>query len=108
MANELDADSLKQDNHFAPLGEVLLAARKAKKLSQNDVSNSLRISVKQINAIENDDFVALPESAITRGFIRNYARLLGVDAEPLLVSHRARMPDNAPASLSVKTTTRHV
>lgn len=108
MANELDANSLKQDNHFAPLGDILLAARQAKKLSQNDVSNSLRISVKQINAIEHDDFAALPESAITRGFIRNYARFLGVDAEPLLMSHRARMPDNTPASLSVKTTTRHV
>lgn len=108
MADELDANSLKQDDHFAPLGEALLAARSAKNLSQNDVSNSLRISVKQINAIESNDFLALPESAITRGFIRNYARLLGVDAEPLLASHRARMPDNTPASLSVKTTTRHV
>jgi cytoskeleton protein RodZ len=108
MADEINANSLKQDNHFEPLGEILLGAREAKKLSQNDVSNTLRISVKQISALERNAFEELPESAITRGFIRNYARLLGIEAEPLLTSHRTRIPDNEPASLSVKTTTRHV
>lgn len=108
MVDETRSDSAVSGTHFAPLGEVLLAARKAKKLTQNDISNSLRISVKQIDAIENNAFELLPESATTRGFIRNYARLLGVDTEPLLASHRQRVPSDEPASLSVKTSTRHV
>ncbi len=85
----------------APLGEVLLAARNAKKMTQKDVSNSLRISIKQITALETDDFALLPEAMITRGFIRNYARLLEIDAEPLLASYRAQMPDKAPNNLNV-------
>lgn len=85
----------------APLGEVLLEARNAKKLTQKDVSNNLRISIKQITALETDDFALLPDAMITRGFIRNYARLLEIDAEPLLASYRAQMPDKAPAKLSV-------
>jgi cytoskeleton protein RodZ len=41
---------------------------------------------------------------ITRGFIRNYARLLDIDAEPLLASYRARMPEALPSTLNVQTT----
>lgn len=107
MIDETRSDASSSEAFFSPLGEVLLAARKAKKLTQNDVSNSLRISVKQVDAIENNAFELLPESATTRGFIRNYARYLGVDAEPLLASHRQRFPSDEPASLSVKTSTRH-
>ncbi|MEO7343264.1 MAG: helix-turn-helix transcriptional regulator, partial [Methylotenera sp.] len=78
--------SARQLTH-APLGEILLEARTAKKLTQKDVSNSLRISIKQITALETDDFALLPDAMITRGFIRNYARLLEIDAEPLLASY---------------------
>jgi cytoskeleton protein RodZ len=89
---------------FAPLGEVFAAARSAKKLEVKDVSNNLRLSIKQIEALENNDFSSLPQAMITRGFIRNYARLLGVDAEPLLASYRARMPEALPSTLNVQTT----
>lgn len=97
-----------QEQGFAPLGEVLCAARKAKKLSEQDVSNSLRISPKQISDIENNDFSTLPQPMITRGFIRNYARLLEIDAEPLLDSYRARMPDKTPKSLAVQSSMNQV
>ncbi|HQO16077.1 MAG TPA: DUF4115 domain-containing protein [Methylotenera sp.] len=96
------------DQNFAPLGEVLLAARKAKKLTQKDISNSLKLSIKQIDAIEKNEFSALPDATNTRGFIRNYARLLNVEAEPLLASFRARVPEVLPANLSVQSSTRHV
>ena len=97
-----------QAQGFAPLGEVFSAARKAKKLSEQDVSNNLRISPKQISDIENNNFSMLPQSMITRGFIRNYARLLELDAEPLLDSYRARMPDKTPKSLAVQSSMNQV
>jgi cytoskeleton protein RodZ len=92
----------------APLGELLSAARIAKKLTQQDVSNSLRFSVKQIDALENNQFDVLPDAMITRGFIRNYARLLEIDVEPLLLSYRALVPDNLPSNLSVQSSMREV
>ena len=91
-----------QKPSYAPLGEVLSAARKAKKLSEQDVCNNLRLSLKQISDIENNDFSSLQQPMITRGFIRNYARLLELDAEPLLNSYRARMPESTPKSVSVQ------
>lgn len=93
---------------FAPLGEVFSSARSAKKLALKDISNNLRLSIKQIEALENNDFSSLPPAMITRGFIRNYARLLELDAEPLLASYRARTPDAMPNSLSVKTSMNQV
>lgn len=102
MTDEATIDSSTQPLVFEPLGEVLLAARNAKKLTQKDVSNNLRISIKQISALENNDFSALPEAMITRGFIRNYARLLELDADPLLDSYRARVPGKSPSALSVQ------
>lgn len=92
----------------APLGEVLAAARIAKKLTQQDVSDSLRFSLKQIDALENNVFSALPDAMITRGFIRNYARLLELDAAPLLESYRGRMPDKQQKTLAVQSSMREV
>lgn len=91
-----------------PLGEVFSAARIAKKLTQQDVSEKLRYSVKQIDALENNKFDVLPDAMITRGFIRNYAKLLEIDAEPLLANYRDCMPDKQLAHLSVHTSMREV
>jgi cytoskeleton protein RodZ len=91
-----------------PLGEVLLAARNAKNLTQKDASDNLRLSLKQIDALETNAFDLLPDAMITRGFIRNYARFLDVDAEPLLASYRARVPDKSPNTLKVQSSMNHV
>ncbi|MDP2230420.1 helix-turn-helix domain-containing protein [Methylotenera sp.] len=93
---------------FSPMGEVLASARNAKKLEVKDVSNNLRLSIKQIEALENNDFDGLPQPMITRGFIRNYARLLELDAEPLLESYRARVPEVLPSALNVQTTSHRI
>lgn len=109
MNDETTSNSaIAEEIGFAPLGEVFVAARNAKELTQKDVSNNLRISIKQVNALENNDFASLPQAVITRGFIRNYARLLDVDAEPLLASYRTRTPEATPSVLAVRTSTRQV
>jgi len=74
---------------------LLREARDIKKLSLQEVSNQLRISVKQIEALENGDFTNLPQPMIVRGFIRNYARLLGIDAAPVLDFYKAKVPEIA-------------
>ena len=101
-------DEISQAVEWPPLGAALAAARNAKNLSVQAVSDSLRLSLKQISALESDDFSALPQPMATRGFIRNYARLLELDAEPLLDSYRQRVPDNTPTSLNVQTSVPHV
>lgn len=84
------------------IGAAFQAAREAKKFSLEDVSNRLRLSVRQIRALESEDFSVLPESAITRGFIRNYARLLEIDAAPLLDAYKSHVQTDAGAAITLQ------
>ncbi|MDP8568446.1 helix-turn-helix domain-containing protein [Methylophilus aquaticus] len=83
-------------------GGQLKAAREALGLSIHEVSGQLRLGISQIQAIEQDDFAKLPQQSIVRGFIRNYARLLKVEAEPILAAYQRLVPTEAPLPLSVK------
>ncbi len=62
-------------------GARLRLAREATGMSQDDVAAKLKLSVRQIAAIETGDWSALPERTFTRGFMRSYARLVGLDPE---------------------------
>ncbi len=109
MANELMVEvSETAQSLITPLGEVLLAARNAKNLTQKDASDNLRLSLKQIDALETNAFDLLPDAMITRGFIRNYARFLELDSEPLLASYRIRMPEKSPNALGIQSSINQV
>ena len=72
------------DNKSAGVGSILSAARQRQGLSVADVARQLKLGVRQIEALEADDYKSLPRITFVRGFIRNYAKLLQIDAEPLL------------------------
>lgn len=84
------------------MGEVLRTAREAKSLDIDDICSYLRLSRRQVVALENNDFSALPEATITRGFIRNYARMLELDAEPLLQVYRDYSASDQPRPISIQ------
>lgn len=65
-------------------GRALAAARVALNLSVADVSQNIKYGVKQIAAIEADDYSKLPGTTIVRGMIRSYAKLVQLDPTPLL------------------------
>ena len=72
------------DNNIVGVGSVLSAARQRQGLSVADVARQLKLGVRQIEALEADDYKNLPRITFVRGFIRNYAKLLQIDAVPLL------------------------
>jgi cytoskeleton protein RodZ len=94
--------SLESNSALMSMGAVLLSAREQQNLSIDDICTRLRISPRQVRALEADDFSALPEATITRGFIRNYARLLGIDVDPLLQAYRTSVPTTAPPTLTLQ------
>ena len=83
-------------------GGTLRLAREKNGLTIQDIASRLKISPKQIIAIESDDFAALPEPTIVRGFIRNYAKLLKIDVEPLLDAYKVIVPDKSPYAFAIK------
>ena len=73
-------------------GQDLSAARENQGMSVADVARNLKIAVRQVEALESGDYSALPGITFVKGFIRNYAKLLQIDPEPLLVNVQHVMP----------------
>ncbi len=65
-------------------GTQLASARNAMGWTVEQVAAQLKLATRQIVALEADDYAALPEPAVVRGFIRAYAKLLRLDAAPLV------------------------
>ena len=66
------------------IGAALRAAREEKGWTAGDVGSRLRLMSRQIEAIEAEDFHKLGPPVFARGFVRNYAKLLGLDSDELL------------------------
>lgn len=66
------------------LGHILREARETKGLTLAEVQQEIRINVKFLEALENGQYERLPTPVHVRGFLKNYARFLGLDPDPLL------------------------
>jgi cytoskeleton protein RodZ len=53
-------------------------------MSPGDAAHALKLTLRQVEALETDAFQQLPGVAFTRGFLRNYARLVKVAPAPLM------------------------
>lgn len=95
----VDAPVSNQPGPFATMlpGTELSRQREARGWTVAEVAAHLNLAARQVRALESDDYAALPGMATARGFIRAYAKLLRIDAAPLLES----MPANPSASLGV-------
>lgn len=68
------------------LGRTLREARERLGLNVADVAHQIKLAPRQIEALEADDYQRLPEMAFVRGFVRSYAKILHLDAGPLLAA----------------------
>jgi cytoskeleton protein RodZ len=67
-------------------GSLLARAREAAGLTRADVAGKLKFSVKQIESVETDNFLALGNKTFVRGLVRTYAKLLELDSAPVLAA----------------------
>lgn len=74
------------------LGKALSQARVARGLTLHDVERDTRISQRYIQALENEQFEAMPAPVYTRAFLRTYAQYLGLNAPTLM----QRLPGARP------------
>lgn len=63
------------------IGDLLRSARESRGESLSDVAHALKLSSRQVEALELERFDILPGPAFVRGFMRNYARHIGIDVE---------------------------
>jgi cytoskeleton protein RodZ len=85
------------ENPVRTPGPALAAERERQGLSRADIAQRLRISTMQVEAMETDDFARLPRGTFLRGFVRNYAKALGLDPAVLVAElDRAQPRATAP------------
>ncbi len=95
-------------------GAQLKSAREAAKLSEEDVARELRMTVSKVRALETDDYDRLHSDTFIRGYLRTYAKLLGLEPDDILKAYQqARRqaglgdePEESPLRINVPEPTR--
>lgn len=88
----------------ASIGEALADGRRALGLSVEDIALQLKFHVRQIEALEQGRFEHLSGPTFVRGMVRAYARLVRMDADPLVrrVAAPRALPDDGPVEVSLR------
>lgn len=84
-------------------GDQLRVAREAMGLAQADVAARLKMPLRVVRSLEEEDWSRLGAPVFVRGQLRSYARLLGIDAEPVVEA--AEVAPVAPPVLTPRTFT---
>ena len=92
----LDSNTLDNQQPI-DLGSTLKALREAKRLRLSEVSARLKFSVRQIEALENQEWENLPAGLPLRGMVRNYGRFLEADTDALMVMLESYVPSDPKA-----------
>lgn len=83
--DKLSGDSQSPSEAIAGgVGQLLRNAREGRSLSVAEAAQSLKLAPRQVEALEAEDWPSLPGNTMIRGFVRNYARLLGLNSEALM------------------------
>lgn len=73
------------------LGEELRRLREEKGITLRQVSDATHIGSRFIQAIESDNYSSLPGGIFNRGFVRSYARFLGMNEEQALLLYNQQL-----------------
>ena len=84
------------------LGEEFRSAREARSLSLSDVAERLHIRSVYLAAIEDEDWHVIGAPVYVRGFMRTYARFLGLDPEAAVARFSATVPAGTPAASAAR------
>ena len=85
-ASDSQGASSDAGTQYASTGMLLRDAREAAGLTMDAVAQALKLAPRQVRAIEEDEYALLPGRTFVRGFVRNYARLLNLDADAIVAT----------------------
>jgi cytoskeleton protein RodZ len=70
-----------QDNPMETLGGLFRQTRERQRLSLEQIASRTRIQQRHLEALEEENFASLPAKVFVKGFVRSYARSLGLDED---------------------------
>ena len=86
-------------NDRLSIGARLAAARKKCELDIQVVASELNLDAGIITALENDDMAALPAAIFVKGYLRNYARLVGLPEDEMVRDYAAQTGEPPPLTV---------
>ncbi|KPN74903.1 RodZ domain-containing protein [Neisseria sp. 74A18] len=81
MTDNQNTEQYSANSVAAELGMKLRQAREQKGFSIGEVAERLKLSARQIEGLESGNYEGMPELVFVRGFLRTYARFLGLDEQ---------------------------
>ncbi|ELX09874.1 transcriptional regulator XRE family [Janthinobacterium sp. HH01] len=87
-----------QGSSLATPGAQLAAQREAMGLTVEQIADQLKLAPRQVKALEAGDYAALPNMAVVRGFVRAYAKVVKIDATPLVAMIEVISPTSHEAA----------
>jgi cytoskeleton protein RodZ len=100
MSNKDRAKPEATEEQVERIGLRLRRGREAKGLSLSDVVKQLNLASEIVEALESDDAEALPSAVFVQGYLRSYAKIIDIDAEPLITLYKAQTPQKELGTLS--------
>ncbi len=98
--DELDRE-IEQPAQSAHWGRRLAEIRQANNITVSAVAAELRLEIKMVQQIEAEDLEQLPNAPFVKGYLRHYARMLDVDAAPILDAYSQVCGADAPGLTKV-------
>ena len=74
---------------MAGFGESLRQAREARKITLQEISATTKIGTRLLQALEDERFDLLPGGIFNKGFVRSYARCVGLDEQKMVAAYVA-------------------
>src|SRR5262249_14635745 len=84
----------------ASVGTYLRALREERHASLEAMAHATRISVRQLNALEAEDFAELPSPVFVKGFIRAYCQFLGISPDEAMARYRDFLGEPQPSEVA--------
>jgi cytoskeleton protein RodZ len=91
VANNDDADNKASAPHQGP-GSLLKKARERQGIEIGDVAAQLHLPTSIVKSLEADDFENLPGPVFAKGYLRNYARLFGLNEDSVVSAYQRLQP----------------
>ncbi|MGH9469584.1 MAG: RodZ domain-containing protein [Terriglobia bacterium] len=85
---------------MAGFGENLRREREMRAVTLQEIADTTKISVRLLEALENEEFSRLPGGIFTRSFIRSYANYLGLDQEQVIAEYELAAPPKGEEDFS--------
>jgi hypothetical protein len=81
---EQESQGQSGQSELASFGEELRREREIRGISLKEIADATKISKRFLEAIERNDHLTLPAPVFTRGFVREYARYVGLSSEEMV------------------------